>query len=121
MPNTAPPLEIGQWYRWYVKVYCDSQLASAEYVQGWVRRIPLLSELYLELQQETVVSHQSYGERGIWYDAVDGLLSLYQREPGNMILERDWQELIRARGVELESLPEVGASYEATEPSKLNK
>ena len=115
MPTTAAPLEVGQWYRWYVKVYCNSQLASAEYVQGWVRRVPLLSDIYLELQQESIPSHQIYSDRGIWYDAVDRLLALYKSEPGNMSLEQDWQNLIKAKGVELDSLPQVGATYEAIE------
>jgi len=44
LPETEKALEIGQWYRWYVKVYCDSQMASASYVQGWVNRIDLSSQ-----------------------------------------------------------------------------
>lgn len=112
IPETEAPLEIGQWYRWYVKVYCD-RFASAGYVQGWVNRIPLLSRLYLELQETSRLSHQIYGNHGIWYDAIDRLLSAYQSEPDNLALERDWQNLIRAKGVELQQLPQVKSSYEA--------
>jgi len=115
MPKTVAPLKVGRWYRWYVKVYCDSQLASSEYVQGWVRRVPLLSQVYLELQQEPTLSHQIYGNHGIWYDAIDRLLALYRAKPGNLSLEQDWQNLIKAKGVSLHSLPEVEASYEALE------
>ena len=90
LPETEAPLEVEGWYRWYVKVYCDAQTASAVYVQGWVKRIPLISQLYLELQQQPQQSHQIYSQHGIWYDAIDRLLSLYQEQPGNIALERDW-------------------------------
>ena len=112
IPKTEAPLEIGRWYRWYVKVYCDRS-ASAGYVQGWVNRVPLLSRLYLELQQKSQLSHQIYGSHGIWYDAIDRLLTVYQSRPGNMALERDWQNFIRARGVRLQQLPQIETSYEA--------
>ena len=112
IPETEAPLKVGQWYRWYVKIYCD-RLASAKYVQGWVTRVPLLSKLYLELQQQPQLSHQIYGNHGIWYDAIDRLITVYQSEPHNMALERDWQNLIRAKGVELQQLPPIETTYEA--------
>ena len=113
LPKNEAPLEVGQWYRWYVKVYCQPHVASAQYVQSWVKRIPLTSTLYVELQQESQQHHKIYGNYGIWYDAVDRLLNEYQRQPTNLVLEQDWQDLIKAKGVELQTLPEVGASYEA--------
>jgi hypothetical protein len=113
LPQTEPPLKIGQWYRWYVKVYCNSQVTSSQYVQGWVKRVPLTSQLYLELQQHKQQPHIIYGKHGIWYDAVNQLLSLYQRQPSNLALEQDWQNLIKAKGVNLEQLPDVGVIYEA--------
>ncbi len=116
MPATAAPLEVDRWYRWYVKVYCGRDRDdSTDYVQGWVRRVPLLSQMYLELQQESMPSHKIYGEGGIWYDAIDNLLTLYKSDPGNMRLERDWHNLIEAQGVSLDFLPQVGASYKANE------
>ncbi len=113
LPKTAKPLETGQWYRWYVKVYCQSRTASAQYVQSWVKRIPLTSKLYLELQEKSEPSHKTYGSHGIWYDAVDRLLQEYQRRPSSLTLEQDWQNLIKAKGVELQALPNVEGSYEA--------
>lgn len=113
VPKTEPPLEIGSWYRWYVKIYCDSQVASSQYVQGWVNRVPLTSRLYLELRRDSKQPHIIYGNHGIWYDAVDNLLRQYQRNTSNLNLEQDWQNLIKAKGVRLQHLPQVGASYEA--------
>lgn len=110
LPENEPALEIGQWYRWYVKVYCDSQVASTQYVQGWIERIPLTSKLYLELQQNLSKLHLTYGNHHIWYDAIDRLLKLYQSNPQSLALEQDWQAFIKAKGVQLQQLPSIGGS-----------
>ncbi|MEL6930539.1 MAG: DUF928 domain-containing protein [Cyanobacteria bacterium J06600_6] len=110
LPQTEAPLEIGQWYRWYVKVYCDEQVASTQYVKGWVNRVPLNSKLYLELQQNPKKTHLTYGVNSIWYDAIDELLNQYHRDPKSVALEKDWHSLIRAKGVELNRLPWIGGN-----------
>lgn len=111
LPKTENPLEIGQWYRWYVKVYCEQQVASLQYVQGWVKRIPLSSKLYLKLQEHPPQNHHLvYGNHRIWYDATDQLLNLYHCNPQSVALEKDWQNLIRAKGVQLDHLPSLGGS-----------
>jgi Domain of Unknown Function (DUF928) len=109
LPTTEPPLPIGQWYRWYVKVYCHDQVASAQYVQGWIKRVPLTSQLHLELQGNLAQEdHLTYSNHHLWYDATDELLSSYQSKPKSLALERDWQNLTRAKGVQLEQLPNLG-------------
>lgn len=113
LPVTESPLEIGQWYRWYVKVYCNSQVASAQYVQGWVNRLDLSSRLYIELQENEENAHLVYGNHRIWYDAIDQLISAYHNEPTNLTLEQDWQAFVEAKGVNLHLLPSIGGSYEA--------
>ena len=113
LPKTEPPLKVNQWYRWYLKVYCDSHLASAQYVQSWIQRIPLSSKVHVELQQDQQLAHHTYSKHGIWYDAINSLLNQYQNQPNNLALEQDWQNLIKARGVELDDLPPLGATYEA--------
>lgn len=110
LPTTEKPLEIDQWYRWYVKVYCDQQIASVQYVQGWINRIPLSSQLHLELQKNSSKNHHRiYGRHRIWYDTMNQLLTSYHRDPHNLALESDWQNLIRAKGVKLDTLPSVGS------------
>lgn len=113
LPQTEPSLEVGQWYRWYVKIYCGSAVASNQYIQSWVKRVPINSRLYLGLEDDSSQPHQTYGEQGIWYDAIDQLLKKYLRNPGSLALEKDWQNLIEAQGVELDTLPSVGTIYEA--------
>ena len=110
LPETEAPLQVGQWYRWYVKVYCDELVASAQYVQGWVKRVPLDSKLRLELQQDPQQTHIAFGNNRIWYDAIDRLLSSHHRQPKSLTLEKDWQNFVRAKGVQLEGLPSMGGS-----------
>lgn len=113
LPATESPLEIDQWYRWYVKVYCDGQVASVRYVQGWVNRLDLSSRLYFELQENEEKSHFVYGNHGIWYDAINQLISAYHNEPTNLALEQDWQAFVGAKGVDLHLAPSIGSNYEA--------
>ena len=110
IPQAEAPLEIGQWYRWYVKLYCGNSVASSQYIQGWVNRVPLNSKLYLELQQNQQRSHVTYANHGIWYEAVGELLSSYYRNPQNIALEQDWQNLVEANGVTIDRLPTLGGS-----------
>ena len=106
LPTTENPLPVGKWYRWYVKVYCGEEVASVQYVQGWIRRVPLTAKLDTELQQNQHQSHLTYGSHRIWYDAMDRLLVKYHNSP-NLVLEQDWHHLIRAKGVELQQLPSL--------------
>lgn len=109
LPETQAPLEVGQWYRWYVKLYCGERTASTQYVQGWVERIPLTAQLQRELQQESQ-EHLIYGNHRLWYEMIDQLLNSYHRHPENLALEQDWQNIIKAKGVSLDHLPSIGGS-----------
>lgn len=107
LPLTAPPLTVGEWYRWYIKVYCDRNSESTPlFVQGWVNRVALNSNLYLKLQAKPQQAHFTYGSHDIWYDAVHKLLSLYQSQPHNPSLNRDLRQLTKAKGVDLQ-LPDL--------------
>lgn len=112
LPATEAPLQIGQWYRWYVKIYCHDQVASVQYVQGWIKRIPLTYELSQELQKNSPkTDHLTYGNHHIWYDAIDQLLSSYQNNPKNLALAQDWHNLLKAKGVKLEQLPPLQVTH----------
>lgn len=115
VPETAPILEVGQSYRWYIKLYCVCQLSSADhslstatplFVQGWVERVLLNSNLYLKLRNSPKRSYQAYGSHGVWYDAVNELLSQYLLDPNNQNLKQDWFKFTQAKGVNLK-LPKL--------------
>ncbi len=107
LPLTAPPLAMGKWYRWYIKVYCDRDSNNTPlFVQGWVNRVALDSNLYLKLREKPQQAHLTYGSHNIWYDAVHTVLSRYQSQPHNSSLNRDLRQLTKAKGVDLQ-LPDL--------------
>jgi hypothetical protein len=106
LPNTISPLKIGNWYRWYLKVSCSSNtLASPKFVQGWISRIPMDSNLHSALANNPQQDYSIYAEHGIWYDAIDRLLKSYQQDPDNPIFQQDWHNLLEAKGVNLKLSP----------------
>ena len=110
LPKTISPLKIGNWYRWYLKVSCSSNtLASPKFVQGWISRIPMNSNLHSALATNPQQDYYSYAEYDVWYDAIDLLLKSYQQDPDNPIFRQDWHNLLEAKGVNLK-LPPLGLS-----------
>lgn len=104
-PPTAAPLEVNQSYRWYFKLYCQPQLASAPvFVDGWVQRVALIPELESQLRSATAQDYAVYAAHGIWYDALADLAELRLTNPANTELEQEWAKLLGAKGVGLAQL-----------------
>ena len=107
LPKTAPSLEVGRPYRWYFKLYCgDSASATANFVEGWITRISLVSNLATESEQGKNPTYQEYGSNSIWFDALDNLAQL-RLEKDNPRLEQDWNQLLSAKGVNLRKLTQI--------------
>jgi hypothetical protein len=101
LPETSAPLAIDRWYRWYFKIACDSDRPSTPiFVQGWVKRVTLHptteSELKKTNRQDIV-----YAQQNIWYDAVNYLAQLVLNNPQSSSIQKDWQKLLTAKGVDL--------------------
>lgn len=104
-PSTEAPLEINKSYRWYFKLYCEPQKASAPvFVEGWVQRVALTPELESQLRSAKAREYGVYAANGIWYDAVASLAQLRLINPLNSRLDNDWANLLGSRGVGLERL-----------------
>ena len=105
LPATASPLEVGEWYVWYFKIYCaPPEVSTPLFVQGWIKRVTINSFLNLELQQTAQRLDKVYARYGIWYDAVDRLARLHLFNPTNQTLRQDWYKLLNTKGVSLEEL-----------------
>ena len=103
LPQAAPSLEVGRPYRWYFKLYCgDSASATANFVEGWITRIPLESDLATAIEGKNT-AYQEYGSNSIWFDALDNLAQL-RLEQDNPQLQDDWNKLLSAEGVGLGEL-----------------
>ena len=104
LPQAAPALEVDRPYRWYFKLYCgDSTSTTANFVEGWITRIPLESDLAIEIEQGKNPDYQEYGSNSIWFDALDNLAQL-RLEQDNPQLQNDWNRLLSAEGVNLGEL-----------------
>ena len=103
LPSTEEPLKIDKLYRWYFKLYCDRESSSSPiFVQGWVQRIAIESNLSSQLQIASPREDIIYTNKLIWYDALAHLANLRLSNPTDTSLKDDWNNLLKAKGVELE-------------------
>jgi Domain of Unknown Function (DUF928) len=101
IPKTSAPLVVDRWYRWYLKIHCDSPQASTPiFVQGWVQRVALNPSTELQLSK-TNRQDVVYARQGIWYDAVNYLTHLVLDSPESSPIKQDWYKLLTAKGVDL--------------------
>ena len=96
-------LQPDKWYFWSFKLYCGEKSSTPVFVEGWVQRVALTSELEQQLKAATQ-DYAVYSANGIWYDAVDRLARLRLADTQNVLLNREWVELLESRGVGLNQL-----------------
>ena len=116
VPQDQPGLKVGEWYRWYLKVYCDREkLYPPKVVYGWIRRVKIDHHLRSQLRDNQDKSYEVYGKAGIWFDAIDSLLGTDSIKRTSLNFQQGWQQLIKAKGVEL-NLPQPKCPNLAIEP-----
>jgi Domain of Unknown Function (DUF928) len=102
LPETAPPLEVGQNYQWYIALKLDGELTPrSPFVDGWIQRIEPSPELAQSLKKEDALEvAAALGANGVWYDCVATLASLRSVQPMDRTLFGHWQELLGSVGLE---------------------
>ncbi len=73
LPETAPPLEPGQAYDWYVLVFCNAERrrVAPAYTQGWLQRVDPTPELAQALSiADPAEQSRLYAAQGLWYEAL---------------------------------------------------
>jgi len=98
LPKTVKPLEENKNYRWYFNIYCEAQKPIPSLrVEGVVRRVKLNEELAKKINaakpREQV---KLYAEQGIWFNAVNTLTKLREKEPENKELNESWKSLLES-------------------------
>jgi hypothetical protein len=105
VPENKAPLETNKLYRWYFKLYDDSQESSTPiFVEGWVQRVATTSDLEKQLQAAKQEAYSVYANNNLWYDAIALLVELRQAYPGDARIDRAWVELLSSNGVNLQTL-----------------
>lgn len=109
LPATAPALEVGKQYHWFVTTLCDatSGLSGSPTVEGWLERSAPDAALTKALQKTLPGNRPNlYAEAGIWHETLATLADLQQKYPQNTKLLTDWRETLQS----------VGLATVATEP-----
>lgn len=97
LPETLAPLETGKPYHWFFKLYCRSISPPNSFVDGWVQREPLPSDLTQQLQTATAQQQvRLYAANGFWFEALSTAAELRQANSGDSA----WGELLKAVGLE---------------------
>lgn len=100
LPETAPPLTMGKYYRWYVTIDCQPQGSTDTYVEGMIQRVELPANLRQQLLKATAKERtQLYAENGIWYDALTQMQMLRQQSPDDPKLKAAWVSLLESVGL----------------------
>ena len=97
LPENAPPLEVGEQYRWSVAVICGNKLGpDSPWASGWVERVETVDREAVEaLQPLEQASH--YGKAGLWYDTVAVLAN--HRENNGTDADTAWAQLLNDGGI----------------------
>ena len=110
LPQTAPPLEVGQTYRWYLEMDCVGEntgdnLDATAFVKGLVTRISN-PEVETALRSAQTPSDRAriYAENGLWYDAITELGNLRLEEPTDAQLREIWTQFLSDETVGLETV-----------------
>lgn len=125
MPQTAPPLPVGQRYRWVASVICNPlNRAGDATVNGWIERVNLPTAISNRLTQTINVADKVviYAEQQLWYETVSAIASPAQ--PMNQF-ESDLQTIRNAFLKEVglpENTPFLGAAVpEPSAPSRVGR
>jgi len=95
-------LEEGQYYHWYLKLYCQTNTSfqPSVDVNGWVQRVALTPERERQINAATP---------DVWYDASANLAQSLRASPQDARLKNDWLNLLKSIGSEdLAQEPLVG-------------
>lgn len=96
--ETSEGLEENTTYHWRFNLDCkpDRDIAPDLVLQGWVRRIPLDSEIANKLQSNKSPKYLVYQQEGIWYDAIASLAESHFGNPNNTQLTQAWNETLES-------------------------
>ena len=102
LPENAPSLVKDKPYYWTVALVCNKNERTEDIVVGgWIERSELNDNLKQQLAKVGAVERASlYAKQGFWYDAVNTLVELQQKEPQNVAIAASWTELLKSVGLD---------------------
>ena len=93
LPDNLPEnLAIERPYLWSLTVFCNPEDTDANtFVRGYVQKIK---------ENPSLQNYTDYANNSIWHDALTDLAQRRRSEPQEPILQKDWESLLRAVGLE---------------------
>ncbi|KAM3096693.1 DUF928 domain-containing protein [Phormidesmis sp. 146-35] len=99
LPATVTPLQAGKRYHWFFKLYCRSVSPPDSFVDGWIQRETLPSDVTQKLKTATLQQQvRLYATNGFWFDALATAAELRRTNSR----DSTWAELLKA--IELETV-----------------
>ena len=97
-PEARHSLAVNTTYYWRFNLDCepDKTVAPDLVVQGWIRRIPLNSQIENELNSAISQEYLVYQNHSIWYDAIANLAELRFANPENSELTQAWTDTLES-------------------------
>ncbi|MDX2230238.1 MAG: DUF928 domain-containing protein [Leptolyngbyaceae cyanobacterium bins.349] len=93
LPASIAPLASGKPYQWFFKVYCRPASPPDSFVDGWIQREALTSDLIQKLKTATLLQQvRLYAANGFWFDALLSAAKLRQTNASDLA----WAELLKA-------------------------
>lgn len=96
--DSAPALEVGKMYHWYLAMICNPEDRSGDtVVDGWIERISLSEKLAEEIKNASPNTLPSiYAKAGIWHEALATLAKLRRNNPNDTNVASRWQEFLKS-------------------------
>ncbi len=101
IPTTEPALEIGKWYHWSLKIYCETPASPPPKfaVDGWIKRIEEPLPKPATPEEQIIL----YAKEGIWFETLTELANLHRTSPspdttaawGKLLEFIGWAQLVK--------------------------
>lgn len=95
--NPKYALKPNLTYHWFFNIYCNpTQNNSVYFVDAWVRRVTITSQLQQQLNNAKSQKYKVYIANNIWYDAITNLGELRRKNSGVGVFVEDWTKLLKS-------------------------
>ncbi|MEO1672595.1 MAG: DUF928 domain-containing protein, partial [Cyanobacteria bacterium J06631_2] len=101
-PESSEALKKNTTYHWRFNLDCepDQSIAPDLVLQGWIRRIPLNSEIADQSESDGSPEYLFYQREEIWYDAIALLAESHFSKPNDTQLTQAWNEVLESLKIE---------------------
>jgi hypothetical protein len=104
LPESAPPLKVGEQYQWSVAAICQPEDRLQDVVAfGQLQRVAPSPQLQQQLTkaESPIEKAQAYADNGIWHETIEIVAKQKRQQPENQALQKAWSHLLQQDTVSL--------------------